>query len=267
MRLYIDLTEILKLDNVTDPAVSVTQEQWREIRETYPTSCYGDERLLNAPMVFSIADAPNPYRIDLSAILDLVAPNDLVAVSKDQWEAIDANPEWEEHCFGGKSKSVEERERRTTKRSERKKSPKMAAEKIEEPAAAEEYEYPADPECTMSARRNSTNAVLLAAAKAAGMTTGHLYSAFTRLALPHEKLLGYVHKVKPPFKYADAGVGEGKPPPLVTDDPIEVAKWVHKTSVSRFYTGNNPVWIYDASEDIFMRIIEKFDVDKEGNLK
>lgn len=121
MRLCIDLTEILSLD-CTNPLVRVTAEQWLECYKKWPEHCVGSygvavraaESYEPPPPV-----APAPYSIDLSAILGLEASSSDTIVSLDQWKEI--YKDHPDYCYGGPSKSVEERNARATRRAERNK--------------------------------------------------------------------------------------------------------------------------------------------------
>lgn len=133
MRLCIDLTEIMGLD-CTNPLVRVTAEQWLECYEKWPEHCVGSYDLaLEAVEAYEPppASAPAPYSIDLCAILDLNAASTDTIVSKDQWERIQARHP--DHCYGGASKSVEERNARSARR----------AEQVKERQAAKPKELPA----------------------------------------------------------------------------------------------------------------------------
>lgn len=128
MRLCINLTEIMGLD-CTDPLVRVTAAQWLECYETYPDSCLGSYELAKAAVECyepPPVGAPNPYVIDLSAVLGLSADSCDIAVSMDQWNCVyKTHPQY---CYGGKSKSVVEREEARVRRAEAKSRGKKDAD-------------------------------------------------------------------------------------------------------------------------------------------
>lgn len=122
MRLCIDLTEIMGLD-CTNPLVRVTAEQWLECYEKWPEHCVGSYELAREAVERYEPPPPNapaPYTIDLSGVLDLDADSCEVIVSTDQWNRIYATHP--DYCYGGKSDSVRERDERVNRRKERKTS-------------------------------------------------------------------------------------------------------------------------------------------------
>jgi hypothetical protein len=135
MRLCIDLTEIMGLD-CTNPLVRVTAEQWLECYEKWPEHCVGSYELAREAVERYEPPPPNapaPYAIDLSGVLDLAADSCEVIVSTDQWKRIYATHP--DYCYGGKSDSVRERDERVNRRKERQASrvskPREVSEKPE----------------------------------------------------------------------------------------------------------------------------------------
>lgn len=139
MRLCIDLTEIMGLD-CTNPLVRVTAEQWLECYEKWPEHCVGSYELAREAVERYEPPPPNapaPYTIDLSGVLELDADSCEVVVSTDQWKRIYMTHS--DYCYGGPSDSVRERNERINRRKERQASRALKPKDVKpQPPAQEE---------------------------------------------------------------------------------------------------------------------------------
>lgn len=109
MHLLVNLTAILDLKNIANPLVHVSPNLWLDLREKHPEHCYGDIGSVEThrgPTGLAYPDIPYHYRIDLRSILGMAGEREGVAVAKDQWMTIAAEPKWRPFCFGGETLGV-----------------------------------------------------------------------------------------------------------------------------------------------------------------
>ncbi len=109
MHLLVNLTAILDLKNIANPLVHVSPSLWLDLREKYAEHCYGDISSVEThrgPTGLAYPDIPYHYRIDLRSILGMAGEREGVAVAKDQWMTIAAEPKWRPFCFGGETLGV-----------------------------------------------------------------------------------------------------------------------------------------------------------------